>query len=370
MVAVLLLEAAQGPNRLAVLIHHLAIDSVSWQILLPDLARLCESVAAEGEPHLDPVATSFARWAQAARRDAVSIEREREMTHWEGVLSGSVSRLGVRELDPVRDVARAARSLRRALSPEDTRLLLEVPRTLHLDVQDVLLAALWMAVAGETGEGGAPAVLVEVESYGRQSREDLDLSRTVGWFTAAFPLRLDPGSVDWPDVRRGGPTVGKILAHVQAQTRAVPDRGIGFGLLRYLNQVTARRLASRPAPEIGFNYLGAVTSSPVGGWHLVKDIGLGGAEDPLMPMAHVLDFHAAILAGPDGRQLWTTWTWPNDVVTAQSVQRVSDGWARAVDAVLRYASQLEPTRHTPSDLELVTLTQEEIDALEEYAAQW
>ncbi|MGT2532531.1 hypothetical protein ACU4GG_39760 [Streptomyces nojiriensis] len=148
-------------------------------------------------------------------------------------------------------------------------LLTTAPGLVNGTVNDVLLTALALAVLGRRdadGEDGADeegAVLVDVEGHGREDVADgTDLSRTVGWFTTVFPVRLALGRPDLDEARAGGPAVGAALRLVKEELRAVPDKGIGFGLLRHLNSRTGPDLAARGIPQIGFNYLGRF---PMGG---------------------------------------------------------------------------------------------------------
>jgi pristinamycin I synthase-2 len=148
-----------------------------------------------------------------------------------------------------------------------------------------LLAALVRA----SGHG----VLVDVERHGRVELGGTDLTRTVGWFTAVHPLRLDTGSV----------------ADVHERLRSLPDDGIGYGLLRHLRpQVWPAGLATA---TIGFNYLGKLAAVPA----------LGG--DPGMPVAHALEITAAIVGG----ELTATWSWLPEVLDDAEVRALAAAWA-------------------------------------------
>ncbi|MEK8169895.1 condensation domain-containing protein [Streptomyces sp. M19] len=169
-------------------------------------------------------------------------------------------------MDPARDTAATARSLTVALSaPVTDAVLSRVPAAFNASVDDVLLTALTVAVAAR--HGAAP-VLVDLEGHGRHDVvAGLDLARTMGWFTSVHPVRLDPGPVDWDGLWAAGPAAGRLLKRVKEQLRAVPDHGLGHGLLRYLNPDTAPELAALPAPQIGFNYLGRFdTAAPDTDW--------------------------------------------------------------------------------------------------------
>ena len=136
----------------------------------------------------------------------------------------------------------------------------------------------------------------------------VDLSRTVGWFTSLYPVRLDPGALDLEDALAGGASLGRALKTIKEQLRAVPGKGLGYGLLRYLNPQTAAQLAG---------FAGAAArlqlSGPVRGWRrrrrtgrrrldggeAADDARLGGG-DPAMPLAHCVEINALTLDGRRG----------------------------------------------------------------------
>ena len=141
----------------------------------------------------------------------------------------------------------------------------QVPVVFGCGVHEVLLAALAAALT-RWRPGPAGGVLIELEGHGReQVSPDADVSRTVGWFTSHYPVRLDPGPVPFTEVAAGGAAAGRVLKRVKEQVRAVPGNGLGFGLLRYLNPEAAAVLAGYPAPQVGFNYLGRFTAAGLEG---------------------------------------------------------------------------------------------------------
>ena len=150
-------------------------------------------------------------------------------------------------------------------------LLTRVAAAFHGGIDDVLLTGLAVAVADwcrrqGAGSGAGQAVLLDLEGHGREELDellqvsgdagDIDLTRTVGWFTSLYPVRLDPGPLDLEQALAVGAPLGRALKTIKEQLRAVPGKGLGYGLLRYLNAETAATLAAQPAPQLGFNYLG------------------------------------------------------------------------------------------------------------------
>ncbi|WP_143665741.1 condensation domain-containing protein, partial [Streptomyces sp. st115] len=182
MVQVVWFDAGVGrAGRLLWVVHHLAVDGVSWRVLLPDLEAAWRQVAAGGPVALEPVGTSYRAWA--GMLPELAADRAGELALWQGVLAEPDGLLGSRALDPVVDVAGTAGSVTVEVPAEVSQGLLSwVPGVWGAGVEEVLLAALGVAVSQWRGGGGH--VLVDLEGHGREQLVDgWDLSRTVGWFT-------------------------------------------------------------------------------------------------------------------------------------------------------------------------------------------
>ncbi|MGP4030395.1 condensation domain-containing protein, partial [Actinomadura sp. 3N407] len=355
-------DAGQDQGRLLVALHHLVVDGVSWRILLPDL------VTAWAGGELQPVGTSFRRWAQkltASGGDAG------ELDDWLDIVDGPPRKLAGRTLDPRVDIAARARSLTLDL-PADIvgPLLTEVPAAFHGRANDVLLTGLTLAVSQWRRHHGGRGtdVLVDLEGHGREDVvPGVDISRTAGWFTSIHPVRLDAGNADWAEVRDGGSAVGTAVKKVKEQLRAVPGGGLGYGLLRYGGGDAAGELAEVPPAQIAFNYLGRVDGGGEGGdWTLAPEEPPAG-EDPRMPMAHVLEINAVTRDLPGGPVLSATWTWPGGLMDSRDVRELAESWFAALRGLVAHVTSADrggaAGGFTPSDL-LVDLDQGEIDKLQ------
>ncbi|WP_106399737.1 non-ribosomal peptide synthetase [Actinocorallia populi] len=352
-----------GPDdqgRLLVMLHHLVVDGVSWRILLPDLVSAWASDAP-----LAPVPTSFRRWAQKLTAEATDPRRAEELDTWLDLVEGPNPKLGRRGLDPAVDTAATARHLSGSLPPEITEpLLTTVPAAFHGQINDVLLTGLALAVAHWRRQRGGrgTGVLLDLEGHGREEIvPGVDLSRTVGWFTTLYPVRLDPGTADWQEAVSGGPAAGLALKAVKEQLRRIPDNGIGYGLLRHLNREAAEELGDLPRPQLAFNYLGRFASS-ADDWSPAPEE-LPAGEDPRMPMAHVLEITAVTHDRPDGPCLSFTWTWPDALLSEADVRALSEALEAALAGLVAHARTEDAGGFTSSDL-LVELDQQEIDALQ------
>ncbi|MFI1831600.1 amino acid adenylation domain-containing protein, partial [Streptomyces sp. NPDC020412] len=363
-----------APGRLLLLLHHLVVDGVSWRILLADLAAAWRAVDAGDEPQLPPVPTSYRHWAHLSVDRAKNPALAAELPFWTELLAGSDTPLGARALDPSRDTVATVATASWTLPPELTRALLaDVPARYRCGVNDVLLSALALAHAQWQRDRGAAtdgSLLVDLEGHGRQDAmapaqggggdEGLDLSRTVGWFTTVHPQRLDAGT----DALTG-PGAGAVLKRVKEQLRAVPDHGVGYGLLRRLNPETADRLAGLPQPQVAFNYLGRFPAPDDADWVVAPEAdALSGGAHPDLPLTHALTVGAVTRDTSDGPLLTVSCAWAGGVLGEAEVRGLGDAWVRALGLLVAHAESAEGGGLTPSDVPLVPLSQGEIAEIE------
>ncbi|WAP59563.1 non-ribosomal peptide synthase/polyketide synthase [Streptomyces sp. S465] len=367
------------PGRLLILLNHLVVDGVSWRVLLPDLAEAYTELAAGREVVLEPVPTSFRHWARALQADATGQQRRAELPAWTQVLDGADPLLTPRPVDPERDLGGTVRQLSVQVSTEVTSALLtSVPTAFHAGVDDVLLTGLTAAVTEWRRRQGqdTAAFLLDIEGHGRVPlAEGVDLTRTAGWFTSSYPVRLDIGVVDFMELRSGGAVAGRVVKRVKEQLRAVPGDGLGYGMLRYLNPETAPTLAALPTAQIGFNYLGRFpgrqSRQPVEqhAWQTVGEGGRGGGADDRIPVMHALEAMGVVHDLPDGPQLTLIVSWPAELLAESAARSLADGWAAMLTGLATHTTDDGTGGHTPSDFPLVEISQSELDEFEATAQQ-
>jgi len=352
--AVVLFDAA--PQRLLFAVHHIAVDGVSWRILLEDLwtaYRRAVEDPTRPAAALGPKTTSFKRWAERlvthARSDAV---REEER-FWLGEARRDVGRLPAGPSGPGTEGSTKATIVE--LEPGETeQLLRQVPLTYRTQINDVLLAALGEAMSPWVG---SRRVLVDVEGHGREEVfEDVDLTRTVGWFTTIFPVTLDLGAVSHP---------GVVLTQIKEQVRTIPGRGLGYGMLRYLREgeAVAARLAAMPQAEVSFNYLGQFDMAlPEGSGFAFARESPGPSYSPRATRAYALDVQASVRGG----RLRTRFAHGAGRFEPGEVEALAARFLSSLRALIAHC--LSPTAggYTPSDFARAGLTQEDIgDLLEQ-----
>ncbi|NLU73385.1 amino acid adenylation domain-containing protein [Streptomyces sp. HNM0575] len=313
-----------GAGRLLLVVHHLAVDGVSWRILTEDLAQGWEEVRQDRDPRPQAPSTSFRRWAAALPASAAA--RMDELPLWQGVLDtpAGLPRVRTAALGTVGE----ARHRTVVLPPEHTGLLLtEAVRRHDAPIHQLLLAALGSAVGAWNGAGsGADAspFLVHVEGHGREQhiQPGADLSRTVGWFTSLYPVRL-----------RTDAEVAESVRRTREELERIPDSGIGYGLLRHLHPEAGRSLAQRPGPSMAFNYLGRFTGTDGQGgpWSAAPEAGLlGGSIDAELPMAHAVEIDAITRDTPRGPSLHTRLTWAPSALDEADVAALGECWLAAL----------------------------------------
>ncbi|HEX7240435.1 MAG TPA: amino acid adenylation domain-containing protein, partial [Longimicrobiaceae bacterium] len=343
-------RGAERTGRLLLAVHHLAVDGVSWGVLVEDLERACAQLARGGEVRLPPKTTSFRAWAERLAEHALAPELEAEREEWLAAGGEAVAPLPA-DLPGGENLEAHARTVTLALTEEETHALVhEVPSAYRTQINDALLAGLARALGEWTG---SRAVRVELEGHGREPLwEDVDLSRTVGWFTSVFPVTLDPG----PDA-----SPGSVLRAAKERLRALPGKGIGYGMLRYLGrEETAAALGALPAPEVSFNYLGRMDAL-IPGSSLFRPVDepAGPAHAASSPRRYLLEVNASI---SDGR-LRVGWTYSERVHHASTVERLATRYLHHLREIVEHCRAPEAGGYTPSDFPEAGLEQDELDDL-------
>ncbi|MFE6281176.1 amino acid adenylation domain-containing protein [Streptomyces sp. NPDC057877] len=343
MVRAVWFDAGGAPGRLLLMAHHLVVDGVSWRVLLPDLAAAWRDVRAGRAARLDPVETSFARWSRLLAELAREPAREAEWEDWTAVLDGEPFPLD-RRPDPDRDTAATRREVVLRLPADRTGPLLStVPAAFGAGVDDVLLAALALAFADwRRRQGGAEtSLLVDLEGHGRAAElagDEVDLSRTVGWFTSVHPVRLDAGPLDLASAFAGGAEAEEAVRRVREHRGSLPANGVGHGLLRYLNPRTRDVLAAFEPARVEFNYLGRFGVPEETDWSYapeddVADIG----PEPGMRQGHALEINVVTEDRADGPVLAAHWVHLAELLPGKAVRDLAETWFRALEGLIARA---------------------------------
>lgn len=333
-------------QRLLLVVHHLAVDGVSWRILLEDIARGLGQAERGVAIDFGRKTTSYREWA--TRLDNYSKEDEvaAEIGYWSRAEKSAAWELPVDHRDGDNSIA-SARTISVSLDSDETRALLqEVPEAYRTQINDVLLTALTEAVNKWTGK---QQVLVQMEGHGREELwEDVDLSRTTGWFTSLFPVLID---IDSPN------NIGSLLKSVKEQLRRVPNRGLGYGVLRYLD----KKLDLGPRlPDLKFNYFGQLDNllSSESLFNL-SALSRGAERDEKQQRNCLIEVSSAVSGG----QLQLSVSYSENVHRRETIERLSTNLIAALRSIIAHCRSMESNEVSPSDFPLVSLSQQQLDLI-------
>ncbi|WKN24386.1 non-ribosomal peptide synthase/polyketide synthase [Azotobacter vinelandii] len=343
-----LAEDASGRQTLLLAIHHLAVDGVSWRVLLEDLQSLYRQFEAGRSPALPARTSSLRDWATRLEAYAASESLREELVWWRTHLAGTDGELPC-DRAGTDDRYRDARSLSLRLDTTRTRQLLQqAPAAYRSRVDELLLTALARVLCRWSGRDAA---LVQLEGHGREALfDDIDLTRTLGWFTSAYPVRLQPAG-----------ELADAIKAVKEQLRGVPHKGLGHGVLRHLADADTRAaMAALPQARITFNYLGQFDQSFA---HdalfrpLDEPAGPAHAEDA--PLPNRLSIDAQVYGG----ELRLRWTYGAGRYDEGSVRALAEELLAELQRLIEHCLEEESGGPTPSDFPLAQLTQAQLDTL-------
>ncbi|WP_431962380.1 amino acid adenylation domain-containing protein [Nocardia sp. bgisy134] len=370
MIACTWLSRPDGRDALIIAAHHYVIDGVSWRILIADLVAACAQHTGGHRITLPAVGTSFRRWAHGLVEAAA--DRADELPYWRRTLAVADPPLGARALNPAVDTSDTVRRFTIAVPADVTRAVLtELPTVYRAGTNDGLLAALALATRVWRANRGvdAAATRVRLEGHGREEATvaGADLTRTVGWFTTMYPVALDLSGIDAEAAWRGGEATAALVKAVKEQLLAVPDKGIGFGMLRYLNLDTAPELDGALG-QIGFNYLGRISAGDLPealtdrSWLPTDDWGApDAAQDAAMPAAAVVDINALVTDTDAGAQLTASFAYASEILDADAVRELAEHWVAALTVLAGHVRDSSAGGLTPADVPLVRVEQAELD---------
>ncbi|MFA7942969.1 non-ribosomal peptide synthase/polyketide synthase [Pseudomonas brenneri] len=345
-----LFELPGGEQRLLLVVHHLVVDGVSWRILLEDLQEAYRQLLAGQVITFGLKTVSFKRWVEHLQIHGQSAALLQQLPYWQAQGLADAAQLPCDNPQGSLQNCHAQTVYTRLNSTLTRQLLQDTAVAYRTQINDLLLAALARVICRWTGQD---STLIQLEGHGREELfEQLDLTRTLGWFTSMFPVNLTPADA-----------IADSIKQIKEQLRAVPDRGIGFGLLRYLgDEPTRQALSQQAVPRITFNYLGQFDGSfdAEDGVLFVPATEAKGAEhSPLASLGNWLSLNGQVYGG----ELSLGWTFSEQMFSEPVIQRLADEYARELEQLIEHCCQPQHRGLTPSDFPLATLTQQQLDEL-------
>ena len=345
------------PDRLLFVVHHLAVDGISWRPLLEDLETAYQQTKSKQKVALPAKTASYKTWAERLQAVADSDSLKKQLSYWTAVTEPSAVTEALKPLTMdaaalVANIEGKAKKATVTLDEDATRALLQtVPAVYNTQINDVLLTALARAWAKWTG---SRTLYTNLEGHGRENLfEDVDVSRTVGWFTSIFPVRLElnDSGENWQP--------GETLKSVKEQLRRIPERGVGYGILRYLSS-EGGALKARPEPAMVFNYLGQFdraaagsklmrfASESSGPWHGAKQ-----------KRRHALEINSLVM----NDRMEFEFTYSPGLHSEKKIQQLADEFLNALREVIAHCQLPDVGGRTPSDFPLARLDQTALDRL-------
>ncbi|RKH39334.1 non-ribosomal peptide synthase/polyketide synthase, partial [Corallococcus sicarius] len=334
---------AGQPQRLLLYIHHLAVDGVSWRVLLEDLDTAYGQLARGERVALPPKTTPFLEWARRLQQHALTPRVEQELAYWRTEGRRPVPALPVEREGQPQHQATSRRVVVRLDAARTRTLLQEVPTAYRSRIDEVLLAALARALTRWTG---SESLRVDLEGHGREDLfEDVDLSRTVGWFTALYPVVLQVPA---------GASPATALRAVRDSLRRVPGRGLGHGLLRHLGPDAVReQLRALPAAPVAFNYLGQFDAVASGAARMRPSReSAGPTRSGLGQRTHLLEVNGLVLGG----ELELEWIYSEAVHTHATVEALAQELLTALRELIEGRDSEDARRYTPGDFPLADVS--------------
>jgi mycobactin peptide synthetase MbtF len=338
MVRAVWLAGAEQNQMLLITVHHLAVDVVSWHIMLGDIAAAWHSMKSGAAPKTLPEFTSYRRWSELMWERAATSEVGAQREYWITQVRDPDPALGKRHPDPTRDIWSTLRVTAEFTPVEETERVLAM-LTRNGNMREFLLAATTIAIASwrrQRAQDPASGTLIALDGHGRADVIlDTDTTNTVGWFTSAFPVRLGVGATT-VDIERAedDPTAARgLLDSVASHLGAIPNEGLDYGLLRYVDRVPELQQAAEP--QIMFSYLGRLdlsgaTDQP---WSLLVGPladALPVDPEPDLPLRFALYISVHVRATPEGSQLVTNWLWSDALFEQSDIDRLTHFWQRSI----------------------------------------
>ncbi|MCP5054367.1 MAG: hypothetical protein GY940_44785 [bacterium] len=336
-------------HRLLIVIHHLVIDGVSWRILLEDIDTLMRQYKNHRPLELPMKSDSFQLWAETLSHYAHSPGFLKEKSYWRELESIGAPRIE-KDFQQEENYGKDTHTLSFLLGKAEThRLLTQVNRAFRTEINDILLTALALGIKGTWGRN---PVLIDVEGHGREEiLEDVDISRTVGWFTSMFPVLLDV-------TYDGDP--GRQVKEVKETLRLVPNKGIGYGILRYLTPKPHKKdMAFTLNPQVRFNYLGQFDREVNRESFAIAKEPVGNVQSPERPRQHELEVSGILT----GSRLSIRVDFNKNQYKTETVKRLLSRFQSQLSRLITFCASKETIELTPSDLTYNRLSIETVDRL-------
>ncbi|MCP4218602.1 MAG: amino acid adenylation domain-containing protein [bacterium] len=339
-------------DHLLIIVHHLVIDGISWRILLEDFAEAYQQAAENRDITLQGKTDSFKYWAENIRQYAKSKNLLKEIAYWKNI-ENQTFEPPEPDYQPTKDKLpeKYSAEVSVTLSEEETGLLLkEVNWAYSTKINDVLLTALGLSLERWCG---TCKLRVNLEGHGREEiMDNIDTGRSIGWFTSEYPVVL---KMERPD------DIAFSLKAVKEGLRLIPNKGIGYGILRYLTPPQMKEeLVFRERPRVAFNYMGQFEEGSTGRQFSMSDMPLGDNASLLMESLYLLEINSMIADGKlEVRVAYNTFQ-----LKSERARALADTYKDFLLAIIQHCTGRKQQQLTPSDVGDTDLSIEELEDIE------
>ncbi|MCY7295066.1 condensation domain-containing protein, partial [Alteromonas sp. a30] len=352
---------ASQDSRLVLVLHHLLVDGVTWRIVLDDMSKALKQWQDKGEIKLAAKSSSYQQWAQALQEYASSDALAQEKAHWLAAMSTKVEPLP-QDADHEDNSMATSANVSLALSEQEThQLLRESHGAYETKINDLLLAALQLAFKRWCGRD---VLRVRMEGHGREPLfNHIDVSETAGWFTSVFPMLLAGDSTNNNDAE--AEDLSALIKGVKNANAAIPNNGIGYGVLRYMAQDEALTAAADAFEfDIAFNYLGqfdqstqASNSKEVLSDFMPVDEDTGAEISPRRQRPYPMRFNAAVGEGQFGFSM----EFNKHRYRPDTMQALAEYYRQALLDIVAHCTGVERAQLSLADFPLVPADQAKLD---------
>ena len=329
-------------NDFCVLIaHHLVIDAVSWQIIIDDFKNAIQEVSANRIISKETKTNSFKDWTKYLANYAENISIK-ELAFWKAQIA-EVPRLPIDKENATIIEEKDIFQLHFSFDVVITKTLIEANKTYNTKTEELLITAFNNAIANWSKN---QEITVGFERHGRETADsELDISKTVGWFTAYFPVKF---------AEKTNNTIDHKIISTKEKMRSIPNGGIGYGALRYLNSV----FGEKENPEIVFNFLGTQNSSQ--NENAIKtNILSNNLRDPKSERHYKLEVNLSIV----DNVLKGAFSFGKNVYETETITNLINYFQNQVQEICTHCNQVEKGRYTPSDFSDADISQDDLDNL-------
>ncbi|MCY9181156.1 bacitracin non-ribosomal peptide synthetase BacA [Bacillus haynesii] len=336
---------ADEGDHLLIAIHHLVVDGVSWRILFEDFETLYLQALKDEPLDIGYKTDSYQEFARQLKKYAQSRRLLKEREYWQKALEADVPFIPAEKLE--RDTFEHSTTLSIRIGPDVTaNLLRNANKAYNTEINDILLTALIAAVRDITGEN---KLKVMMEGHGREDILDgVDITRTIGWFTTVYPVFIDLGEEK---------EISQNIKMVKETLRKIPNKGIGYGVLKYMTEELQKIQTQAP---LSFNYFGEMNNDMNRKVFSQSPFSPGESIGGKIERHCAIEMNAISLNG----ELTIYTTFNQDQYQTSAIEQLNQSFKENLEKIVDHCVGKDGSDMTPSDYGDVSLGLEELERIQ------